>query len=86
MRPIISNESLGQQQIQHPDSHLQRKREYKAFDHTHNEGSQRAVTLHTNHSKLDVEVVIVDDNSPDGTQDAVKEMQDKFGSGTIVVQ
>lgn len=35
-------------------------------------------------SKLNIEIVFVDDNSSDGTQDVIKEMQKKFGEDKIV--
>ena len=30
------------------------------------------------------EILVIDDNSPDGTQDVVKKLQDSFGSECIV--
>ena len=35
-------------------------------------------------SKLNLEVVIVDDNSPDGTQDVIKELQKIYGSKIVL--
>jgi dolichol-phosphate mannosyltransferase len=34
---------------------------------------------------LDLEVVIVDDNSPDGTQDAVKSLQKIYGERIVTL-
>lgn len=34
-------------------------------------------------SKIDIEVVIVDDNSPDGTQDVIKDLQKIYGNDKI---
>ena len=36
-------------------------------------------------SKLNMEIVIVDDNSPDGTQDVVKELQKIYGEDKILL-
>lgn len=35
-------------------------------------------------SKLDFEIIIVDDNSPDGTQEVVHRLQQSYGSQRIV--
>lgn len=35
-------------------------------------------------SDLDYEIIIVDDNSPDGTQDVVRKLQKAFGADHIV--
>jgi len=36
-------------------------------------------------SKIDMEIVIVDDNSPDGTQEVVKELQRVYGGDKILL-
>ena len=36
--------------------------------------------------KLDLEVVIVDDNSPDGTQDSIRELQKIYGEDKVVLK
>ena len=43
--------------------------------------------LHTNthtHSGYNYEVIIIDDNSPDGTQEVAKELQKLYGEEKIV--
>ena len=35
-------------------------------------------------SKLAYEIIVIDDNSPDGTQDVVKKLQKAYGNDKIV--
>jgi dolichol-phosphate mannosyltransferase len=49
------------------------------------ERSQRTVNGLSNIRNLDLEVVIVDDNSPDGTQDAVKSLQKIYGERIVTL-
>ncbi|KZV92073.1 dolichol-phosphate mannosyltransferase [Exidia glandulosa HHB12029] len=39
-----------------------------------------------NENKLDWEIIIVDDNSPDGTQDVAKQLQKAFGQNRILLK
>ena len=38
----------------------------------------------TRHSNLDYEIIVVDDNSPDGTQTVVRKLQEVYGENRIV--
>lgn len=43
----------------------------------------RRLTL-SSHSSIDWEIIVVDDNSPDGTQEVAKELQGVYGEDRIV--
>lgn len=43
----------------------------------------RRLTL-SSHSSIDWEIIVVDDNSPDGTQEVAKELQGVYGEHRIV--